>query len=119
MSTLPALLITTAASGGLYAGRLYLRGTPKPGLSTVHGFLGFAGLSALVVFLQGGPGDASRTQMLGTIALALFTWSLFSGLVGPLYRESSKPTREAFLISHAAAGLIGLVVLLVWTVRRG
>jgi hypothetical protein len=116
MSTLPALLITTAAAGGLYAGRLYLRGTPKPGLSTAHGLLAFAGLSALVVYQQNSPGGLTAT--LGTAAMALFTWSLFSGLVGPLYRESSKKLREAFLISHAAAGLTGLAVLLVWTFRH-
>jgi phosphatidylglycerophosphate synthase len=120
MSNLLLLCLGGAALLGLYLGTLFLRGTPKPTLSLVHGFLAFSGLAVLIVAIRGNPYIPNDPQpsRLGTVAAAFLAWALFSGLVGPLYREKSKRGREAILISHAAAGLTGVAVVLLWLSRQ-
>ena len=113
-------LLGAAVALGLYLGTLYLRGTPKPTLSVIHGCLAFGGLAVLVVLVRGNPYVPydPHPSRLGGVAAALLAWALFTGLVGPLYREKSKRGREAILISHAAAGLAGVSVVLLWMSRE-
>ena len=120
MTPLPMILLAAAASVGLYLGVLYLRGTAKPTVSVIHGCAGFFGLAGLVVVLRGNPyiSDDPHPSHLGTIAAAFLAWTLFAGLVGPLYRETSRRNRELFLLSHAATGLVGVVIAYMWFYRQ-
>jgi hypothetical protein len=120
MTNLLLLLFGSAVALGLYLGTLYLRGTAKPTVSLIHGFVAFFGLAALVVAIRGNPyvPNDPHPSHLGSIAAAFLAWALFSGLIGPLYREKSKQGREAILISHAAAGLTGVAVVLLWIWRQ-
>ena len=120
MNNLTLLLLGVTAALGLYHVRNYLRATPNPTLRFVHGFLGFAALSALVVLLRGNPyaPEDPHPSHLGSIAAGLLAWSLFSGLIGPMYLEKSRRNREAILVSHAAAGLAGIAVVLLWISRQ-
>jgi hypothetical protein len=114
------LLFGTAAALGLYLGTLYLRGIAKPTVSLIHGFVAFFGLAALVVAIRGNPyvPNDPHPSRLGSVAAALLAWALFSGLVGPLYREKSPQGRKAILISHAVAGLTGVAVVALWVSRQ-
>ena len=115
-----SLLILTASLAtlaGLYLAWCHLRGTSHPMLSVGHGFVGFFALAVLIVLLRDLPeGMALTPSHAGSAAAALMTLSLFSGLIGPLYRESNRRARDAVLVAHILAGIAGVVALVVLVV---
>jgi hypothetical protein len=119
LNQLLTILECAAALAGLYLAVLYFRRRPKPTLSVLHGFTGFFALSLIVVMLRGLPGTEGHPSRPGQIAAALLTWSLFSGLMGPLYRETNPPARLAWLLSHFAAGAAGFVVVMLVVTGKG
>ena len=83
----------------------------------LHGFTGFFALSLLAIVLRGAGSLDGRPSRLGELAAALLTWSLFSGLMGPLYRETNPPARRIWLLSHAVAGVAGFVTVMLFVSR--
>jgi tryptophan-rich sensory protein len=114
MTKLPvALLLTAAVALGLTLGVLYLRGVRKPGLVAVHVLLGLAALETMMLVVRST--RASTTAAM--VAAGFLAWSAFSGLIRPMIADRNKRHGEGLLITHAAAGLTGFVVFLIWAAR--
>ena len=120
MTKLPvALLLTVAVSLGVTLGVLYLRGVRKPVLVAVHVLVGLGALETLAVTLHQSNVDNSRTISLGMVTASFIAWSLFSGLIRPMLADQWPRQSNGLLITHAAAGLTGFAVFLIWMVRGG
>ena len=112
------LLLTAAVSLGLTLGWFYLHNVRKPMLIGLHLLLGAGALESLAVLLHSSHAADAPGVSPGIVAASLVAWSLFSGLIRPLFAEARPKQGNALLVTHAAAGLTGFFVFLFWTVHK-
>ena len=115
---LPVVFLLSASMAlGLWMGWQFLR---RSGSNPIHvGFhliLGVAGLEMVVMLLRGAPdGSFAAAGSLGKSAALVLATAVISGLAtSVLARRWSRQTGGLLLATHAALGVAGFVVFLVW-----
>lgn len=96
---------------GVTLALLFLRGRRLPAVAVIHGVLGAAGLTLLVLALQGPRrGDAMGVGSFGTAAAVLFGIGIFIPLLrGP---------RGLVIATHASVAITAFVIFLAWASTR-
>ncbi len=114
------LILGTGVGLGVYMGLQYLRREPrKPVMIGMHLLAGLGGLETLTIQITGAPdGSVLTAGRYGIPALALCAIAGAGGFGSALLRRRSRQSSEAALVAHAAAGLLGLAILLIWAAQR-
>jgi len=117
MTAAPVILLLSAAVAlGLYNLVNFLRGDRKSVVIGLHLLLGLGSLMALVYFLKdASDGEGAPAGSFGNVAAGFLALAAFSGLVGPLLAQRSKPTANVVLAAHACCGVAGFLTCLAWS----
>jgi hypothetical protein len=109
MTTLPVVLILTAAAGlGAYMLLLRFRNERRPGLIAAHLLLGVGGAEALVMLLHGsGLAEDSPTRGVAKLALGFLVAAIFSGFAAPMLGRNSPGVGNGLLTAHVCCGFLG------------
>lgn len=116
MPIFPFILLPLAVLAvGLVLLAFYLRDIRKPVLIGLHVLLGFGALEVMVMLLKGTPnGESLPAGEFGNLSAGFFALAGFIGLLSPILGRRSHKTALGLLLAHGSAGLVGVLLCIVW-----
>jgi len=117
MLSLALILMSVTVLLGVTLALLHLRGTTRPRwtIGALHGLIGLASLTALVLALRGPPrGEQTGVGPFGMVAAVLAGGALLIGLVVLSLLRVNRQIAGLAIAVHATAAISGYVLLLAY-----